>query len=87
MDEVSSDKENKVVEIHEKQNSKRYFDWKDPLHLEDLLSEEEKLIRDTANDYAQNKLMPRVEEAFLNLLRVSLSSVNLTSGSGMDISF
>ena len=65
MDEVSSDKENKVVEIHKKQNSKRYFDWKDPLHLEDLLSEEEKLIRDTANDYAQNKLMPRVEEAFL----------------------
>ena len=65
MDNIASDKENKVVEIHKKQSSKSFFNWKDPLNLNDLLSEEEKLIRDTSNDYAQNKLLPRVEEAFL----------------------
>ena len=66
MDNVTSDRENKVVEINKKQHSKTNFNWKDPLLLEELLSEEEKLIRNTANDYAQNKLMPRVEEAFLD---------------------
>ena len=66
MDNATSDRENKVVEINKKQHSKTNFNWKDPLLLEELLSEEEKLIRDTANDYAQNKLMPRVEEAFLD---------------------
>ena len=65
MDTVITDKDNKVVEIQKKQNSKHKFNWKDPLHLDELLSEEEKLIRDTAFDYAQKKLMPRVEEAFL----------------------
>ena len=65
MDTVISDKDNKVLKIRNKQNSKHKFNWKDPLHLDDLLSEEEKLIRDTAFDYAQKKLMPRVEEAFL----------------------
>ncbi len=66
MDNVASDSENKVVDLNKEKSSKPNFNWKDPLLLEDLLSEEEKLIRDTANDYAQNKLMPRVEEAFLN---------------------
>ena len=66
MDNVASDSENKVVDLNKEKSSKPNFNWKDPLVLEDLLSEEEKLIRDTANDYAQNKLMPRVEEAFLD---------------------
>ena len=66
MDNVASDSENKVVDLNKEMSSKPNFNWKDPLLLEDLLSEEEKLIRDTANDYAQNKLMPRVEEAFLD---------------------
>ena len=66
MDNVASDSENKVVDINKEKHSKPNFNWKDPLLLENLLSEEEKLIRDTANDYAQNKLMPRVEEAFLD---------------------
>ena len=66
MDNAASGSENKVVDINKKQHSKPNFNWKDPLLLEDLLSEEEKLIRNTANDYAQNKLMPRVEEAFLD---------------------
>ena len=36
------------------------FIWDDPLLLEDQLSEEERMIRDTARDYAQDKLQPRV---------------------------
>ena len=39
------------------------FDWRDPLRLESLLTPEEVLIRDTARDYAQGKLMPRILEA------------------------
>ncbi len=66
MDNLASDSENRVVDLNKEKHSKPKFNWKDPLLLEDLLSEEEKLIRDTANDYAQNKLMPRVEEAFLD---------------------
>ena len=39
------------------------FSWEDPFLLEDQLSEEEHLVRDTARDYAQEKLMPRILEA------------------------
>jgi len=39
------------------------FDWEDPLLLDDQLSEEEKLVRDTARQYSQDKLLPRVIEA------------------------
>jgi glutaryl-CoA dehydrogenase len=39
------------------------FAWDDPFLLEDQLSEEERLIRDTARDYAQGRLMPRILEA------------------------
>jgi glutaryl-CoA dehydrogenase len=38
------------------------FDWEDPLRLEDELSEDERMIRDAARDYAQGKLLPRVIE-------------------------
>jgi glutaryl-CoA dehydrogenase len=40
------------------------FNWQDPLLLEEEFSEEEKLVRDSARDYAQEKLLPRVREAF-----------------------
>jgi glutaryl-CoA dehydrogenase len=40
------------------------FDWADPLDLEGCLTEEERLVRDTARDYAQERLMPRVLEAY-----------------------
>jgi glutaryl-CoA dehydrogenase len=36
------------------------FDWADPLLLEEQLTDEERLIRDTAREYAQDKLMTRV---------------------------
>ena len=39
------------------------FDWEDPFLLDEQFSEEEALIRDTARDYCQDKLMPRIIEA------------------------
>ena len=36
------------------------FDWEDPLDLEGELTEEERMVRDTARGYAQEKLFPRV---------------------------
>jgi glutaryl-CoA dehydrogenase len=42
------------------------FDWEDPFALDAQLSDEERLVRDTARAYAQEKLQPRVTEAFLD---------------------
>ncbi len=42
------------------------FTWDDPLRFEDQLSEEERMIRDSARAYAQEKLQPRVTSAFEN---------------------
>lgn len=41
------------------------FKWDDPLLLEDQLTEDERMIRDTARAYAQDKLLPRVSQAYL----------------------
>ncbi len=46
--------------------SKPVFDWADPFNLEGQLTEEERLVRDTARDYAQEKLLPRVTSAYLD---------------------
>ena len=54
-----------VTNLNVVKSEKKEFNWKDPLDLDRQLSEEEKLIRDTAYDYAQGSLLPRVEEAFL----------------------
>ena len=43
--------------------SKSTFRWADPFLLNDQLSDEERMIRDSAHDYCQGKLMPRVLEA------------------------
>ena len=40
------------------------FDWQDPFRLEDQLSEEERLLRDGARAYAQEKLQPRIIAAY-----------------------
>jgi glutaryl-CoA dehydrogenase len=40
------------------------FHWDDPLLLDGQLTEEEKMVRDAARDYAQGSLAPRVLEAF-----------------------
>ncbi|MDH2325883.1 acyl-CoA dehydrogenase [Cereibacter sp. SYSU M97828] len=40
------------------------FDWEDPFRLEDQLTEEERMLRDAARSYAQDKLQPRVIRAY-----------------------
>jgi glutaryl-CoA dehydrogenase len=39
------------------------FDWASPLLLDQQLTEDERMVRQTAEQYAQNKLAPRVLEA------------------------
>ena len=53
-----------MVEAVKAGSGKPAFDWSDPLLLDDALSEEERLVRDTARDYAQARLLPRVLTAF-----------------------
>jgi glutaryl-CoA dehydrogenase len=45
---------------------RRAFAWDDPFDLDSQLAEEERLIRDMAEDYARERLLPRVREAFRN---------------------
>ncbi|WP_447761352.1 acyl-CoA dehydrogenase [Sphingopyxis panaciterrae] len=40
------------------------FDWEDAFRLEDQLTEDERMIRDTARRYAEERLAPRIVEAF-----------------------
>jgi len=46
--------------------SKQTFKWDDPFLLNDQLTDEERMIRDTARKYCQDKLMPRILEANRN---------------------
>jgi glutaryl-CoA dehydrogenase len=39
------------------------FQWEDPFLLEDQLTEDERMVRDSARAYCQEKLLPRVTEA------------------------
>jgi glutaryl-CoA dehydrogenase len=43
--------------------TKTDFQWDDPLLLDELLTDEERMVRDTAQAYCRDKLMPRVVEA------------------------
>ena len=42
------------------------LNWKDPFLLDRQLSEDQRMVRDTAHQYAQDKLLPRVRDAFRN---------------------
>jgi len=41
------------------------FQWDDPFMLDEQLTEDERMIRDTRAAYAQDKLLPRVNKAYL----------------------
>jgi len=43
--------------------SRAQFRWEDPLLLDEQLTAEERLVRDTARDYSQERLFPRILEA------------------------
>ena len=40
------------------------FDWQDPFRFDDQLNEEERMIRDSAHQYAQDNLATRVKQAY-----------------------
>jgi glutaryl-CoA dehydrogenase len=42
------------------------FNWADPFDLDSQLTDDERMVRDTAEGYAQENLQPRVTEAYLN---------------------
>ena len=42
------------------------FSWSDPFYLEQQLSEEERMLKDASQTFAQEKLQPRVTKAFQN---------------------
>ena len=44
--------------------SQNSFDWADPFDLEGELTEEERLVRDTARGFAQTQLFPRIRDAY-----------------------
>ena len=44
--------------------SKAPFHWADPLLLDTQLTDDERQVRDAAHAYCQEKLLPRVTEAF-----------------------
>ncbi|MES2934233.1 MAG: acyl-CoA dehydrogenase [Pseudomonadota bacterium] len=48
------------------QQNRVSFQWDDPLHLSDQLSEAERMVRDAARAYCQDKLQPRIVQAFRN---------------------
>src|SRR5215475_1900533 len=50
----------KVATMSPKSAKAADFNWEDPLDLEGELTEEERMVRDTARGYAQDKLFPRV---------------------------
>src|ERR1700721_2223575 len=59
MAQLAEKRESKPVQIKD-----AAFKWEDPLDLEGELTEEERMGRDTARDYAQDKLFPRVLMAY-----------------------
>jgi glutaryl-CoA dehydrogenase len=48
------------------QHTREVFDWADPFRLVEQLTDEERMVQETAHAYAQEKLGPRVLEAFRN---------------------
>ena len=51
------------IEPHSAAGTDAPFNWEDPLHLNEQFTEEEVLIAETAHQYCQDKLMPRVVQA------------------------
>ena len=44
-------------------SAKPVFNWEDPFHLSEQLSEEERMIQSSAHEFCQDRLMPRILEA------------------------
>jgi glutaryl-CoA dehydrogenase len=56
----------RIADAHEHHEPRLLpFDWQDPFDLDQQLTDEERLVRDTAEAYAHEKLQPRVTSAYL----------------------
>ena len=53
-----------VIPSAPSKSAKVVFDWADPFALDNQLSSEDRLVRDTAKAYAEDKLAPRIIQAF-----------------------
>ena len=53
-----------VIPSPASKTAKPVFDWADPFALDSQLSEDDRLVRDTAKAYAEDRLAPRIVEAF-----------------------
>ena len=53
-----------IAETPAKPKTKAVFDWADPFGLDAQLGEDERMVRDTASAYTQEKLAPRIIEAY-----------------------
>jgi glutaryl-CoA dehydrogenase len=56
--------EDTAMNVVTKPVARAQFVWDDPLLLDDVLTEDERMIRDAARAFCQEKLLPRVQEAF-----------------------
>ena len=61
------------------------FRWDDPLLLDEQLSEDERMVRDAAHDYCQEKLMPRIllanrEERFDREIMTEMGALGFLGG-------
>ncbi|BDG71318.1 glutaryl-CoA dehydrogenase [Roseomonas fluvialis] len=56
--------EDTAMNVVTKPVTRAQFVWDDPLLLDDVLTEDERMIRDAARAFCQEKLLPRVQEAF-----------------------
>jgi hypothetical protein len=61
------------------QTERAAFNWDDPFMLDEQLTEDERMIRDTARAYAQDKLLPRVTKAYLERRSTATSSTKWAS--------
>jgi glutaryl-CoA dehydrogenase len=55
-----------MAEVKQGKGDRAVFDWQDPFLIESQLSEEEVMIREAAEAFAQGKLQPRIGDAYLH---------------------
>jgi len=53
-----------TIEVKEKKDKQAFFNWADPFIISDQLSEEERMITETARSFANKELSTRVEKAY-----------------------
>lgn len=56
------------------------FDWKDPLNAQNLFTEEEIAISETAEQYCQERMLPRVLRKFVNCMLGAQAKGGLNRG-------